>query len=60
MGANVERDNKGRFIESREKIRQRIAEKAMVVLLEKGTMSYESIANHAYWVADAMMDEGKK
>lgn len=60
MGDKVDRDHKGRFVESRQKIRQRIAEKAMVVLLEKGTMSYEQIANHAYWVADAMMDEGNK
>lgn len=60
MGKNVDRDSKGRFTESREKARRRIAEKAMVVLLEKGTMSYEAIASHAYWMADAMLDEENK
>lgn len=60
MSDKVDRDHKGRFVESRQKTRQRIAEKVMIVLLEQDKMSYESIASHAYWMADRMMYEGDK
>lgn len=60
MGEKVDRDHKGRFVESRQKIRQRIAEKVMIVLLEQDKMSYESIASYSYWMADRMMHEGDK
>lgn len=59
MKEDCDRDSKGRFKESREKIRQRIAEKAMVVLLERGSMSYSQIAEDSYWMAECMIRESE-
>lgn len=57
MTSSIERDRKGRFVESKSKIRDRIAEKAMTALMQKYDWSAEKIAEEAFWIAGCMMRE---